>query len=404
MNPKNINIEEYTYPLTNEMIAKYPLPKRDESKLLVYKNDEISENIFKNISEYLPENSLLVANNTKVIRARLEFFKETGARIEIFCLEPYQPSDYVLSFASTTDCEWTCIVGNSKKWKNGILKKDIEIDNKQVTLQAERVESSGESNIIKFIWDNNNITFSDILENSGNIPIPPYLNRKSEDSDLKTYQTIYSKHKGSVAAPTAGLHFTDDVFASLKQKNIKLHEVTLHVGAGTFKPVKSETIGEHNMHTEHFIITAETIPPLIENLGNITAVGTTTVRTLESLYWLGVKLIEGKINDNEELFLQQWEAYELPQNISVTDALNTLHQRVLKSNADYVNANTAIMIAPGYNFKIIDRLITNFHQPKSTLLLLISAFTGDNWHKIYDYAVNNNFRFLSYGDSCFLTK
>lgn len=402
MNPQQISIEEYAYTLNNERIAKYPLSKRDESKLLLFNEKTIDEDIFKNISTHLPENSLLVANNTKVIRARLEFFKPTGARIEIFCLEPHSPADYSISFAANSNCEWHCIVGNLRKWKTGTLKKEIIINENSTILRIELIKSLADSHIIKFYWDNPLLTFSEILEHSGNIPIPPYLNREAEEDDLSTYQTVYSKHKGSVAAPTAGLHFTDTVFLSLIKKGIKLHEVTLHVGAGTFKPVKSESIGNHKMHTEHFIITKETIPPLLKHLNNITAVGTTSVRTLESLYWLGVKIIEGNLNIENEVHINQWEAYDFPQNISVNDALSKVHELVMLSNKNQINASTAIMIAPGYKFRVVNNIITNFHQPKSTLLLLISAFVGERWKDIYNYALKNNFRFLSYGDSCLL--
>jgi S-adenosylmethionine:tRNA ribosyltransferase-isomerase len=402
MNFKNICIDEFTYPLTDDRIAKYPLAKRDESKLLIFENEQIGETLFKNICQYLPENSLLVANNTKVIRARLEFFKETGARIEVFCLEPHNPSDYNVSFASTNSCEWICIVGNLKKWKSGLLEKSIQIGHNTITLLIERTKSFNDAHIIKFRWENPQITFSEIIENSGTIPIPPYLNREAETNDLNTYQTIYSKHKGSVAAPTAGLHFTNEVFASLKEKNIEHHEVTLHVGAGTFKPVKAEHIGDHEMHTEHFIITTQTIPPLLKYLGSITVVGTTTVRTLESLYWLGVKLITNEATYPIDLHINQWETYALNHTVSAHDALNKVHELVLNSKESHLNASTAIMIVPGYKFKIVNRLITNFHQPKSTLLLLISAFVGDTWKDIYAYALKNHFRFLSYGDSCFL--
>lgn len=404
MNPKHIKIEEYTYNLSDEQIAKYPLKKRDESKLLVFDKNTISENIFKNIGNYLPSNSLLVANNTKVIRARLEFFKSTGARIEVFCLEPHEPSDYNLSFSSTAECNWICIIGNLKKWKGGGLEKEIVINNITTTLKINRLNTYNDAHIVHFQWNNPNLTFSEIIENSGNIPIPPYLNRKAEANDLTTYQTIYSKHKGSVAAPTAGLHFTNEVFSSLNKRNIQQHEVTLHVGAGTFKPVQSIDIGDHEMHTEHFIITKKTIPPLVSNLGNITAVGTTTVRTLESLYWLGVKILKKKITDVTPFHISQWDAYDLDKTIGVLDALNAVQEKVLNSEEDYINASTAIMIAPGYTFKLVDRLITNFHQPKSTLLLLIAAFVGDGWKNIYNYALENKFRFLSYGDSCFLNQ
>ncbi|MDA3891829.1 MAG: S-adenosylmethionine:tRNA ribosyltransferase-isomerase [Salinivirgaceae bacterium] len=404
MSLKQIKIDEYNYNLPDEKIAKYPLKRRDESKLLISDNETIKEDTFKNLGAYLPNNSLLVANNTKVIRARLEFFKDTGARIEVFCLEPFLPSDYVLSFESNTSCQWTCIVGNLKKWKTGILEKSITVNGSKTTLKIERLKSGNEWHIIEFKWDNCKLTFSEIIENSGNIPIPPYLNRRAEKVDLDTYQTVYSKHKGSVAAPTAGLHFTNDVFNSLKQKNIVLHEVTLHVGAGTFKPVKAENIGEHEMHTEHFIITPKTIQPLLENIGNITAVGTTTVRTLESLYWLGVKLLSMEKNATKELHIDQWEAYELSSDFTVAEAFKRVHKEVNDSLEDHLNASTAIMIAPGYTFRVVDRIITNFHQPKSTLLLLVSAFIGKKWKEVYNYALENEFRFLSYGDSCFFNK
>ncbi|MBI9067780.1 MAG: S-adenosylmethionine:tRNA ribosyltransferase-isomerase [Salinivirgaceae bacterium] len=392
------SIKNYNYDLSDEKIAKYPLKQRDESKLLFYNNGELKQDTFKNLPSYIPENSLLVSNNTKVIRARLEFFKETGARIEVFCLEPQNPADYNISFSQNKKCTWQCIIGNLKKWKTDKLSKEITVGDEKALLTINKIGSINEAHEIAFSWDNPNLTFSEILENTGSIPIPPYLKRNSEESDLKTYQTIYSKIKGSVAAPTAGLHFTKEVFESLKQKNIQKHEVTLHVGAGTFKPIKSEQIGDHEMHTEQFIITKNTIPPLLENLGNITAVGTTTVRTLESLYWLGVKIIENTPNFNYHI--NQWDAYELNGDIPVKDALIALNEKVTDSPDSYINASTAIMIVPSYSFKLIDRLITNFHQPKSTLLLLIGAFIGKEWKDVYQYALDNKFRFLSYGDSC----
>ena len=399
---KQINIEEYDYHLEDDKIAKYPLSKRDESKLLIYENGNIKEDIFKNISNQLITDSLIVANNTRVIMARLEFYKNTGARIEVFCLEPYNPSDYNLSFESSNSCEWKCIIGNSKKWKTGFLEQDVNINGLVVRLKIEKIKSFTEYHIVKFNWDNLDITFGEILEVLGNIPIPPYLNREAVEDDLLTYQTVYSKHNGSVAAPTAGLHFTDDVFKSLKYKNITKHEITLHVGAGTFKPVKTESIGEHKMHTEHFIITKNTIPPLLKHLGNIIAVGTTSVRTLESLYWIGVKIINNKIKDIDNVYLEQWEAYSLNKDIDIKEALIAIHTFLIESNLEQINASTAILIAPGYNFKIVNQIITNFHQPKSTLLLLVSAFIGEGWKDIYNYALDNNFRFLSYGDSCLL--
>lgn len=390
------DIENYNYPLPEDKIAKYPLQKRDESKLLVYKDHQIKAAQFKQIADFLPKNGLIVWNNTKVIRARTEFFKDTGARIEVFCLEPHQPADYNLNFSQNQSCTWQCIIGNLKKWKSGTLAKKIIIDNKQVTVTIERLRRILDAHEVKFSWDNTSFSFSEILENLGNIPIPPYLKRDSEKSDLNTYQTIYSKIKGSVAAPTAGLHFTESVFTSLQQKNIQTHEITLHVGAGTFKPVKTTHFTDHEMHTEQFIITEKTIPEILKKLGNITAVGTTTVRTLESLYWLGVKNINCTKPDYH---ITQWEAYQNKAEISVKTALQKVHEMVLNSTNHYINASTAIMIVPGYNFKLINRLITNFHQPKSTLLLLISAFIGEQWKTVYDYALNNNYRFLSYGDS-----
>lgn len=399
---QQIKIDDYNYDLPDERIAKYPLSRRDASKLLIYQSGKISQARFHNLSDFLPDQSLLVSNNTKVIRARMEFFKETGARIEIFCLEPHQPSDYNLSFSQSILCSWYCIVGNLKKWKSGTLSKKVLINTRSCLLIAEKLEAFGDEQIIRFSWDNPVLSFSEILEHEGNIPIPPYLNREAEASDLETYQTIYSQHKGSVAAPTAGLHFTSSVFESLRNKKIKSHEVTLHVGAGTFKPVKADIIMEHNMHAEHFVINAQTIPVLLEHLGNITAVGTTTVRTLESLYWMGVKILSGAVIPVEQMQLGQWEAYHLETKYSVEETLQALHRHFLTSGKDYVMASTAIMIAPGYSFKLIDRLISNFHQPKSTLLLLIGAFIGADWVKVYDFALANDFRFLSYGDSCLM--
>ncbi len=400
-NTKNITIEDYNYDLADGKIAKYPLEQRDKSKLLIFNKGEIEEDKFSNIAQHLSENSLLVSNNTKVIRARIELFKETGARIEVFCLEPFAPSDYNISFAQNKKCQWFCIIGNLKKWKQGSLSKQIETNNNKTLLTATRLKAQGESHIVEFSWDNENLTFSEILESMGNIPIPPYLNRESEESDNERYQTIYSKHKGSVAAPTAGLHFTQSVFNTLNSKNIEQHEVTLHVGAGTFKPVKTKTIGEHEMHYEQFIITKNTIPKLIKNIKKTTAVGTTTVRTLESIYWLSVKLIEKKIENNAWV-LNQWEAYQLPQNIPTMNALEELQSYFENEKIEYINASTGIMIAPGYKLRIVNHVITNFHQPQSTLLVLIGSIIGDRWKEMYNYAMNNNFRFLSYGDSCLI--
>lgn len=395
--PENIKIDDYMYDLPEDRIAKYPLDQRDSSKLLVYNKGKVSKDFFTNINRYADFNSTFVFNNTKVIQARLKFFKKTGAQIEIFCLEPVDPSDYVLAFQQTEKVAWKCIVGNLKKWKDKTLKKVIKVGNDKVELNASKRTQDGNTQIIEFTWNNNKFTFSEILENIGVTPIPPYLNRESESVDKDRYQTIYSKLKGSVAAPTAGLHFTDEVLNKLKNKNIHIEEVTLHVGAGTFKPVKSETIDEHEMHTEHFVVKKSTIENLLKS-EKILVVGTTSVRTIESLYWIGVKLIENKILYSH---ITQWEVYELP-NLSKRKSLNALLNYMNENSIDEIDASTQIMIFPGYKFKLVDVLITNFHQPKSTLLLLIAAFIGNDWEKIYDYALNNDFRFLSYGDSSIL--
>jgi S-adenosylmethionine:tRNA ribosyltransferase-isomerase len=398
--PSDLKIENYTYELPDERIAKYPLANRDQSKLLIF-NEHISEDIFVNIAEHLPAPALLVTNNTKVIRARMEFFKSSGARIEIFCLEPWNPIEYYQMFIQNARCSWVCYIGNSKKWKNGPLSKTIEINGKHTELTIHRSSTQKDAQIIDFNWDNPTITFGEILDHTGQVPIPPYLNRPAEDSDTERYQTVYSKYKGSVAAPTAGLHFTESVFASLTEKGIKQHEVTLHVGAGTFKPVLSNTIGGHPMHTEHFIISKEIIEPIVNNQYPLIAVGTTSVRTLESMYWIGVKLLQ---NPKEPLELGQWEAYILPQDVPVNKAFEALLQNITTCGTNQTMANTSIMIAPGYSFKVVDYLITNFHQPQSTLLLLIAAFIGEQWKNLYQYALENRFRFLSYGDSCLLKK
>ena len=397
-NYKNIEISEFNYDLPNERIAKYPLKTRHDSNLLIYKNNEIREQKFFEIKNVLPKNALLIYNDTKVIQARLHFKKKTGAKIEIFCLEPLNPTDYNLMFQSTEYCEWKCIVGNQKKWKDDDLKLSLEIEDKQITLFAKKL-SVGANPTIRFSWDNN-VEFGQILEKIGNIPIPPYLNRESEEKDKQTYQTIYSKHDGSVAAPTAGLHFTDEVMQDLKDNNICFDQVTLHVGAGTFKPVKSEKIGEHEMHFEHFTVKKSLIENLIKNYGNIVAVGTTSVRTLESIYYIALKIANKEFAD--EFTVNQWEPYEQNNNINIIDALNIILDYLKQNKLEQLRAKTQIMIVPGYRFKIINAIITNFHQPKSTLLLLISAITGENWKTIYNYALENNYRFLSYGDSSIL--
>ncbi len=402
--PGKINIEDYNYNLPEQRIAKFPLPKRDESKLLVYKKGKIHESVFNAIDELLPEDSLLVFNETKVIQARLKFFKETGAKIEIFCLEPFEPtSEIQLAFQQKSPVAWKCFIGNAKKWKKGSLKIELEIEGKKVIFSAKRSGMEGEAHLVEFSWDAD-CTFSQILESVGLVPLPPYLNREAEKEDKTRYQTIYARHDGSVAAPTAGLHFTDHVFQKLSAKNIKTDRVILHVGAGTFKPVSSEKISEHEMHTEKIIIKKATIENLIHYQSRkIIVVGTTTVRTLESLYWFGVKLW---VDGNQEFKINQWDPYQEKYQLSqpVEEVLKLVLFFMQKNSLDEVRGETQLMIAPGYEFKIVDILITNFHQPKSTLLLLVSAFIGDDWKKAYDFAMQNNFRFLSYGDSCLFFK
>jgi S-adenosylmethionine:tRNA ribosyltransferase-isomerase len=400
MHTPNINIADYTYHLPDEKIAQYPLENRSDSKLLVF-NKKIQETKFSNISSILPPDSLVVFNNTKVIQARLQFQKPTGAYIEIFCLEPIDPADINLAFQTKNNCLWKCIVGNSKKWKSGPLHKQITIQNTKINLSIERKKILDDAQIISFFWDNNDISFSEVLDAIGNIPIPPYLNRNTEEIDLDRYQTVYSHHKGSVAAPTAGLHFTPEILHDFMNKNIKTTNITLHVGAGTFKPVKSENISEHEMHIEHFFVDLDTIELLLKYENNITSTGTTTVRTLESIYWLGIKLLEGI----DEFFIKQWDAYNLPQHYTYKQSLGALKDYLLTNDKNSLESYTGILIAPTYNFKVVNRLITNFHQPNSTLLLLVAAFTkGDNWKDIYNYALSHDFRFLSYGDSSLLHK
>lgn len=400
---KQIRMEEYDYPLPDERIAKFPLTKRDESKLLLYKDGEISETQFKKITGYLPEDALVVFNNTRVIQARLVFYKETGARVEIFCLEPVSPHDYALVFQQTERCSWTCLVGNLKKWKGGLLSQNVTINDDIITLSAERKQTCGDSHLIEFSWNNPNYTFADLLDAAGQLPIPPYLHRDTEESDLETYQTVYSKIKGSVAAPTAGLHFTPEVLADIESHGIGLEELTLHVGAGTFKPVKSETIEGHEMHTEFISVRRSSIERILEKSGKIIAVGTTSVRTLESLYYIGVILENNPNATAEDLIVNQWMPYnEENNNLSTEKALQNILDYLDRHNADRLVTATQILIAPGFTFKVVRGIVTNFHQPKSTLLLLISAFVKGNWQSIYDYALEHDFRFLSYGDSSLL--
>ena len=398
---QKIKISDFDYDLPEERIAKYPLKDRDASNLLFYNNSKIGDLKFRDLPKILSPNVRLIFNNTKVIRARLQFEKITGAKIEIFCLEPYFPSEYVQSFESTNSCQWSCMIGNAKKWKEGSLYKEIHIGNSEIKISAKKIKTEGQSPIVEFSWDNSTYTFSEIIEIMGQLPIPPYLNRETEKSDLKRYQTVYSKIKGSVAAPTAGLHFTEKVFNGLQNKNIVSEEVTLHVGAGTFKPVKSEEIGQHDMHSEHFIVQKSSLINLLDKRTNI-PVGTTSVRTLESLFWLAVKLDKKLITNN--LHINQWDPYQIESHLSKNEALNILIQYLEENHLDFIEASTEIMIVPGYKFKIAEAIITNFHQPKSTLLLLISAFIGEDWKTMYRHALDNNYRFLSYGDSSLLIK
>ena len=402
MNTKNIRIEDYDYPLADERIAKFPLSKRDESKLLCYRHGEVDEHLFRDLPELLHEGSLLVFNNTKVIQARLHFRKATGALIEVFLLEPAAPKEYEQMFVSKGHCSWFCIVGNLKKWKGETLRMNVDLGDEQCTLTAKRGEQYHTSHWVDFAWDNPNVTFAEILDAVGELPIPPYLKRDTQESDKTTYQTVYSKIKGSVAAPTAGLHFTEEVLFQLKEKGFNMEELTLHVGAGTFKPVKSETINDHEMHSEHFAVKKSTILSLLRHTGHVVAVGTTSVRTLESLYYLGTMLIRHEGVGEISWHVPQWIPYETDDNITVQEALNALVDYMACHEMDVLHASTQIIIAPGYKYKVVNNLITNFHQPKSTLLLLVSAFVNGDWHRIYDYALSHDFRFLSYGDSSLL--
>ena len=408
-----IYIDSFDYPLPDERIAKFPLPVRDTSKLLIYHNASITQSVFSSIATYLPSDSLLVYNNTRVIQARIIFHKDTGARIEVFCLEPLAPADYALSLGATAGCTWKCMVGNVKKWHGEKLSKSVEVDGKTCTFNAELLHTEDNTHSIRFTWDCTDIHFATLLEKTGELPIPPYLHRKTEESDLTTYQTVYSKIKGSVAAPTAGLHFTPEVFESLKAKSIETEELTLHVGAGTFQPVKSDTIDKHHMHTEVISVKRSTIEHLLQKVGHIIAVGTTSVRTLESLYYIGKNLSpdisapDKVICDSDGLTLlhvSQWEPYESYHEILTREALQNILDYLEKNNLSTLHANTQIMIKPGYIFHLVDGMITNFHQPKSTLLLLVSAFVDGHWTDIYDYALANDFRFLSYGDSSLLLR
>ena len=400
-NIQEIAIAEYDYPLPDERIAKYPLAERDTSKLLIYNKGVVCEERFSNLPQFVPQNSLMVFNNTKVIQARLRFRKETGALIEVFCLEPEQPCDYQQIFLETKECVWQCLVGNSNRWKGGVLSQCVTVAGKEVTLSVERVGGPAAVNHVRFTWDGG-CSFAELLEAAGELPIPPYLNRATEESDTRTYQTVYSKVKGSVAAPTAGLHFTPAVLEALTAAGVEREEVTLHVGAGTFKPVKSELIADHEMHEEYIEVRKALLEKLIAAGGSAVAVGTTSVRTLESLYFLGELVAENPVITQDELHVGQWTPYNREHSLSTVEALEALVTWLERNGLDRVHSHTQIMIAPGYTFRIVKAIVTNFHQPKSTLLLLVSAFVKGEWRKIYDYALANGFRFLSYGDSSLL--
>lgn len=418
METKHIHISDYNYDLPDSRIAKFPVSPRDTSKLLIYRHGEISDDIFYNLPKYLPQKSLMVFNNTKVIQARMHFRKETGALIEVFLMEPAAPTDYELMFQTRGECSWLCMVGNLKKWKEGSLVRTFDVAgstiNFKATMRRDSIDakSGGTNYWVDFAWDNPQVSFAEILDAVGELPIPPYLNRETQDSDKTTYQTVYSKIKGSVAAPTAGLHFTDKVLAAIDAAGVRREELTLHVGAGTFKPVKSEEIDGHIMHTEYVCVRRDTLQTLLDYDCCAIAVGTTSVRTLESLYYMGVKLEANPDAAEEDLHVCQWEPYEkadgtpvggnLIDGITPQKAISNIIAWLDKNNLKTLHSSTQIIIAPGYEYKIVKVLVTNFHQPQSTLLLLVSAFLKGDWRNVYDYALSHDFRFLSYGDSSIL--
>lgn len=418
METKHIHISDYNYDLPDSRIAKFPVSPRDTSKLLIYRHGEISDDIFYNLPKYLPQKSLMVFNNTKVIQARMHFRKETGALIEVFLMEPAAPTDYELMFQTRGECSWLCMVGNLKKWKEGSLVRTFDVAGSSINFKATMrrdiidTKSGGTNYWVDFAWDNPQVSFAEILDAVGELPIPPYLNRETQDSDKTTYQTVYSKIKGSVAAPTAGLHFTDKVLAAIDAAGVRREELTLHVGAGTFKPVKSEEIDGHTMHTEYVCVRRDTLQTLLDYDCCAIAVGTTSVRTLESLYYMGVKLEANPDAAEEDLHVCQWEPYEkadgtpvggnLIDGITPQKAISNIIAWLDKNNLKTLHSSTQIIIAPGYEYKIVKVLVTNFHQPQSTLLLLVSAFLKGDWRNVYDYALSHDFRFLSYGDSSIL--
>ncbi|MFZ0282762.1 MAG: S-adenosylmethionine:tRNA ribosyltransferase-isomerase [Bacteroidales bacterium] len=402
----DIDLNEYDYGLPDEKIAQYPLAERDNSKLLIYDGRNISSAVFRDIGKYIGPGSLLVFNNTRVIRARLLFRKNSGATIEVLCLEPLAPADYESSFGSAGPVEWKCIIGNLKKWKTGSICLDFGKDNKQNRLFAERIRPEGDAWRIRFSWDSPEMSFSEVIEATGHIPLPPYINREDEPEDSVRYQTVYSSIKGSVAAPTAGLHFTRDTLDRLSESGISLTELTLHVGAGTFQPVRTDNISDHKMHSEHFFVTKDTIQKLIRYHGRLIAVGTTSVRSLESLYWIGIKALRQSFATDSCLSVGQWEPYESDRDpaVSAKDSLKAVYHLMTRNKWHALEASTRLIIIPGYQFRMTEGIITNFHQPGSTLLLLVAAWAGERWKEIYRYALDNNFRFLSYGDSSLLLR
>jgi S-adenosylmethionine:tRNA ribosyltransferase-isomerase len=406
MHPKEISILDFTYELPDDRIAAFPLTERDNSKLLIYKNGKLLEDGYKNIAQYLPEKSLLVFNNTRVIQARVLFQKSTGGVIEIFCLEPWEVvNEYSTIMSKKEKLRWKCMIGGASKWKEGALTKRLLLYDKEVELQARLIEKLPDAYVVELSWKPADFTFAEVIDQAGETPLPPYIKRKAAAADKERYQTIYAKYEGSVAAPTAGLHFTPGIFASLAEKKIAAEYVTLHVGAGTFKPVKAAALQDHEMHAEWMDVTAVTIRKLIENTGNVITVGTTSLRTLESLYWMGVKSLLNPEAAIEELMIHQWDVYETPLSettFSSTDAFEGLLNWMQKNNCDRIISATQILIAPGYVYRVVKAIITNFHQPQSTLLLLVAAAIGDDWRKLYAYAMENDFRFLSYGDGSLL--
>ncbi|MCD8387789.1 MAG: S-adenosylmethionine:tRNA ribosyltransferase-isomerase [Bacteroidales bacterium] len=394
----NIKISDYDYPLPDERIAKHPLAMRDRCKLLALAPDgKLTEGVFAQLPELLPAGARVVFNNTRVINARVRFNKESGANIEIFCLEPVDPVDYALNFASAGHCRWLCLVGNSKRWKEGTLTKPIAVDGQEGVLRALRIEKRGNASIVEFSWEPAHLTFAEVISAAGVIPIPPYLNRDTEAEDSQDYQTVYSKHNGSVAAPTAGLHFTPELLQALDNAGMERRELTLHVGAGTFQPVKDDDVTQHQMHSEFISVPLALIEDLARGDKPVVAVGTTSVRTLESLYQIGCLISQARW-DGE---VPQWYPYaEDHPRLSRREALETVAQYMRQSGLGTLHGSTRIIIAPGYDYKVVDAMVTNFHQPRSTLLLLVAAFIGEGWREAYQYALDHDFRFLSYGDAC----